>query len=181
MAAALAEGTTILENAAREPEIPDLARLLTAMGARIHGAGTERIEIEGVPELGGARHRIIPDRVEAGTFLVAGAITGGDIVVRDVVPDHLGAVLDKLEATGARLEIGADRIRIQAAGRPRPTDVVTNPFPGFATVVERASGLPTRVPVAPLYVTPLGIARHAPCHVPAPGAGALARARGVPS
>src|SRR5262249_59665184 len=77
MAAALAEGTTILENAAREPEIPDLARLLTAMGARIHGAGTERIEIQGVTELGGARHRIIPDRVEAGTFLVAGAITGG--------------------------------------------------------------------------------------------------------
>jgi UDP-N-acetylglucosamine 1-carboxyvinyltransferase len=133
MAAALAEGTTVLENAAREPEIPDLARLLTRMGARIRGAGTERIEIDGVPELGGARHRIIPDRVEAGTFLVAGAITGGDIVVRDVVPDHLGAVLDKLEATGARLEIGADRIRIQAAGRPRPTDVVTNPFPGFAT------------------------------------------------
>jgi UDP-N-acetylglucosamine 1-carboxyvinyltransferase len=133
MAAALAEGTTVLENAAREPEIPDLARLLTRMGARIHGAGTERIEIDGVPELGGARHRIIPDRVEAGTFLVAGAITGGDVVVRDVVPDHLGAVLHKLEATGARLEVGTDRIRIRAQGRPRPTDVVTNPFPGFAT------------------------------------------------
>jgi UDP-N-acetylglucosamine 1-carboxyvinyltransferase len=133
MAAALAEGTTVLENAAREPEIPDLARLLTAMGARIHGAGSERIEIEGVPELGGARHRIIPDRVEAGTFLVAGAITGGDITVRDLVPDHLSAVLDKLEAIGARLEIGADRVRIRMEGRPRPTDVVTNPFPGFAT------------------------------------------------
>jgi UDP-N-acetylglucosamine 1-carboxyvinyltransferase len=133
MAAALAEGTTILENAAREPEVPDLARLLTAMGARIHGAGTERIEIEGVPELGGARHRIIPDRVEAGTFLVAGAITGGDVTVRDVVPAHLSAVLGKLEATGARLEIGADRVRISAEGRPRATDLVTNPFPGFAT------------------------------------------------
>ena len=133
MAASLAEGTTVLENAAREPEITDLARLLTAMGARIHGAGTERIQIEGVPELGGARHRIIPDRVEAGTFLVAGAITAGDITVRDVVPDHLSAVLDKLEATGARLEVGADRIRITASGRPRPTDIVTNPFPGFAT------------------------------------------------
>src|SRR5581483_429259 len=118
MAAALAEGTTVLENAAREPEIPDLARLLTAMGARIHGAGTERIEIEGVPELGGARHRIIPDRVEAGTFLVAGAITRGDILVRDVMPDHLGAVLDKLEAAGAMLEVGADRIRVRASGRP---------------------------------------------------------------
>jgi UDP-N-acetylglucosamine 1-carboxyvinyltransferase len=133
MAAALAEGTTVLENAAREPEIPDLARLLTAMGARIHGAGTERIEIEGVSELGGARHRIIPDRVEAGTFLVAGAITRGDLTVRDVVPGHLSAVLDKLEATGARLDVGADRIRVCADGRPRPTDVITNPFPGFAT------------------------------------------------
>jgi len=133
MAAALAEGTTVLENAAREPEIPDLARLLTAMGARIHGAGTERIEIEGVTELGGARHRIIPDRVEAGTFLVAGAITGGDVTVRDVVPAHLSAVLDKLEATGARLEVRPDSVRIHAPERPRATDVVTNPFPGFAT------------------------------------------------
>ena len=133
MAASLAEGTTILENAAREPEIPDLARLLTAMGARIHGAGTERIEIEGVPDLGGARHRIIPDRVEAGTFLVAGAITGGDVTVRDVVPDHLSAVLTKLEATGASIEVGADYVRIRMTGRPRPTDVVTNPYPGFAT------------------------------------------------
>jgi UDP-N-acetylglucosamine 1-carboxyvinyltransferase len=133
MAAALAEGTTVLENAAREPEVPDLARLLVAMGARIHGAGTERIEIEGVPELGGGRHRIIPDRVEAGTFLVAGAITGGDVLVHDVRPDHLVAVLDKLEATGARLDVGADRIRVRAPDRPRATDVVTSPFPGFAT------------------------------------------------
>jgi UDP-N-acetylglucosamine 1-carboxyvinyltransferase len=133
MAGTLAEGTTVLENAAREPEIPDLARLLTAMGGRIHGAGTERIEIQGVPDLGGARHRIIADRVETGTFLVAGAITRGDVTVRDVVPAHLGAVLDKLEATGARLEVGADRIRIQGEGRPRPIDVVTNPYPGFAT------------------------------------------------
>ena len=133
MAASLAEGTTILENAAREPEVPDLARLLTAMGARIHGAGTERIEIEGVTDLGGARHRIIPDRVEAGTFLVAGAITGGDVTVRDVVPDHLSAVLTKLEATGASVEAGADYVRIRMTGRPRPIDVVTNPYPGFAT------------------------------------------------
>jgi UDP-N-acetylglucosamine 1-carboxyvinyltransferase len=133
MAATLAEGTTILENAAREPEVPDLARLLTAMGARIRGAGTERIEVEGVAELGGARHRIIPDRVEAGTFLVAGAITRGDVVVRDVVPDHLTAILDKLEAAGARLDVGPDRIRVRAEGRPRPVDIVTNPYPGFAT------------------------------------------------
>jgi UDP-N-acetylglucosamine 1-carboxyvinyltransferase len=133
MAAALAEGTTLLENAAREPEVFDLARLLNAMGAKIRGAGTERIEIEGVRELGGARHRIIPDRVEAGTFLVAGAITGGDVTVRDVVPDHLAAVLAKLEAAGARLDVGTDRIRVHLEGRPRPTDIVTNPFPGFAT------------------------------------------------
>ncbi len=133
MAASLAEGTTVLENAAREPEIPDLARLLTTMGARIHGAGTERIEIEGVRDLGGARHRIIPDRVEAGTFLVAGAITQGDVTVADVVPDHLTAILDKLEASGARLDIGGDRIRVRMEGRPRPTDIVTTPYPGFAT------------------------------------------------
>ena len=133
MAAVLAKGTTVLENCAREPEIPDLARLLTKMGARIQGAGTERIEIEGVRELGGARHRIIPDRVEAGTFLVAGAITGGEVTIREVVPDHLTAVLAKLEATGARVDVGPDWIRVQALDRPRPTDVVTNPFPGFAT------------------------------------------------
>jgi UDP-N-acetylglucosamine 1-carboxyvinyltransferase len=133
MAATLVEGTTVLENAAREPEVPDLARLLIAMGARIHGAGTERIEIEGVSDLGGARHRIIPDRVETGTFLVAGAITRGDLTVRGVVPAHLGAVLDKLEATGARLDVGADWIRVRADGRPRATDLVTNPYPGFAT------------------------------------------------
>jgi UDP-N-acetylglucosamine 1-carboxyvinyltransferase len=133
MAATLAEGTTILDNAAREPEVTDLARLLTTMGARISGAGTERIEIEGVSELGGARHRIIPDRVETGTFLVAGAITGGDVVVRDAVPEHLTAVLDKLEALGALLDVGPDSIRVRLDGRPRPTDIVTNPFPGFAT------------------------------------------------
>ncbi|MGH7268166.1 MAG: UDP-N-acetylglucosamine 1-carboxyvinyltransferase [Candidatus Rokuibacteriota bacterium] len=133
MAATLAEGTTVIENAAREPEVTDLARLLVAMGARIQGAGSERIEIEGVRDLGGARHWIIPDRVEAGTFLVAGAITGGDVTVRDIVPDHLTAVLDKLEAAGTRLEIGSDRVRVRAEGRPGSIDVVTNPFPGFAT------------------------------------------------
>jgi UDP-N-acetylglucosamine 1-carboxyvinyltransferase len=133
MAATLAEGTTVLENAAREPEISDLARLLSAMGARIHGAGTERIEIEGVRDLGGARHRIIPDRIEAGTFLVAGAVTGGDVTLLDVVPGHLGAVLDKLEAAGAGLDVGTDRIRVQGGGRPQATDLVTNPYPGFAT------------------------------------------------
>jgi UDP-N-acetylglucosamine 1-carboxyvinyltransferase len=133
MAATLAEGVTVLENAAREPEIPDLARLLTAMGARIQGAGTERIEIEGVPDLRGARHAIIPDRVEAGTFLVAGAITGGDITLVDVRPDHLVAVLDKLETAGAGLMVDGSRIRLRMDGRPRATDVVTTPYPGFPT------------------------------------------------
>jgi UDP-N-acetylglucosamine 1-carboxyvinyltransferase len=100
MAAALAEGTTVLENAAREPEVADLARLLTTMGARIDGAGTERIEIQGVPEIGGARHRIIPDRIEAGTLLVAGAITGGDVTIAGASPRHLAATLAKLEECG---------------------------------------------------------------------------------
>ena len=106
MAAALASGTTVIENAAREPEVGDLAALLTAMGARIRGAGTARIEIEGVPELGGATHRVVPDRVEAGTLIVAGAITGGDVTVTDLVPEHLSAVLAKLEECGVPLEIG---------------------------------------------------------------------------
>jgi UDP-N-acetylglucosamine 1-carboxyvinyltransferase len=133
MAAALAEGTTVIDNAAREPEVADLARLLGAMGARIDGAGTERIEIEGVPELGGARHRIIPDRIEAGTLLVAGAITGGDVTVTGVVPRHLTATLAKLEECGVAIEVGDDRVRARATGRPAAADVITSPFPGFPT------------------------------------------------
>src|SRR6267378_4606487 len=111
MAATLAEGVTVLENAAREPEVADLARLLTAMGARIEGAGTERIEIEGVNELGGARHRIIPDRIEAGTLLVAGTITGGDVTLTGAAPRHMTAILAKLEECGAALTVDGDRIR----------------------------------------------------------------------
>ena len=134
MAAALAEGTTVIDNAAREPEVADLARLLGAMGARIDGAGTERIEIQGVPELGGARHRIIPDRIEAGTLLVAGAITGGDVTVTGVVPRHLTATLAKLEECGVALEVADDRVRCRrATGRPVAADVITSPFPGFPT------------------------------------------------
>jgi UDP-N-acetylglucosamine 1-carboxyvinyltransferase len=133
MAATLAEGTTVIENAAREPEVVDLARLLAAMGARIDGEGTDRIEVHGVPELGGARHRIIPDRIEAGTFLVAAAITGGDVVVEQVIPRHLTATLAKLEECGAQLTVAADRIRCKGPERPRATDIVTSPFPGFAT------------------------------------------------
>src|SRR5437879_5373955 len=133
MAAAAAEGTTVIENAAREPEVSDLARLLSAMGARIDGAGTSRIEIEGVPTLAGATHRIVPDRIEAGTLIVAGAITHGDVTVSDLVPDHLGAVLAKLEECGVGIEVGSTWVRVRGPERPRPTDVVTRPCPGFAT------------------------------------------------
>jgi len=133
MAAALAEGTTVIENAAREPEVADLARLLSAMGARIQGAGTERIEIEGVPELGGARHRIIPDRIEAGTLLAAAAITGGDITVTGAAPRHLSATLAKLEECGASIEVAGDRVRCQGPARPRAADIITSPYPGFPT------------------------------------------------
>jgi UDP-N-acetylglucosamine 1-carboxyvinyltransferase len=133
MAAALASGTTVIENAAREPEIGDLAALLRAMGARIHGAGTDRIEIEGVTELSGATHRVLPDRIEAGTLIVAGAITRGDVTVTDVVPEHLSAVLAKLEECGVSLDIGPSWVRVRGPERPRPSDVTTSPFPGFPT------------------------------------------------
>jgi len=133
MAAALAEGTTVIENAAREPEVVDLATLLTAMGARIRGAGTPRVEIEGVSELAGTSHRIIPDRIEAGTLIVAGAITGGDVTVTDLVPDHLSALMAKLDECGVDLEVGPTSVRVRAPGRPRAADVTTSPFPGFPT------------------------------------------------
>jgi len=133
MAAALAEGTTVIENAAREPEVIDLATLLTAMGARIRGAGTARVEIEGVVELAGATHRVIPDRIEAGTLIVAGAITGGDITVTDLVPDHLSALMAKLDECGVALEAGPTSVRVRGPERPRAADVITSPFPGFPT------------------------------------------------
>ncbi|MEK7879110.1 MAG: UDP-N-acetylglucosamine 1-carboxyvinyltransferase [candidate division NC10 bacterium] len=133
MAAALAEGTTVIENAACEPEVADLAGLLLAMGAKIEGAGSKRIEIQGVPDLGGARHRIIPDRIEAGTLLVAGAITGGDVTVTGIVPAHLSAVVATLEEAGSKLDGGPDWVRVEGQGRPRPVDVATTVFPGFPT------------------------------------------------
>jgi UDP-N-acetylglucosamine 1-carboxyvinyltransferase len=133
MAAVLAEGTTVIENAAREPEVVDLARLLQAMGATIEGAGTERIEIVGTSELGGCRHRIIPDRIETGTLLVAGAITGGDVTVTNARPRHLSALLAKLEEAGVVVETGEDRVRCRGPERPRPADVITSPYPGFPT------------------------------------------------
>jgi UDP-N-acetylglucosamine 1-carboxyvinyltransferase len=133
MAAACAEGTTVIENAACEPEVTDLARLLSRMGARIDGAGTSRIEIEGVPELGGAQHRVIPDRIEAGTLIVAGAISRGDVTVTDLVPAHLSALLAKLEECGVLLDVGEDSVRVRGTERPRPADIITSPFPGFPT------------------------------------------------
>jgi UDP-N-acetylglucosamine 1-carboxyvinyltransferase len=133
MAAALAKGTTILENAASEPEVVDLARLLNAMGAKVEGAGTATITISGVSALGGAAHRIIPDRIEAGTFAVAAAITGGDVTIHECQPSHLEAITAKLEETGVRIEAGVDTLRVTGRGRPWAVNVRTHPFPGFAT------------------------------------------------
>ena len=133
MAAALAQGTTVLENAACEPEVTDLAELLNAMGGRVEGAGTRTITIEGATRLGGTSHRTIPDRIETGTFAIAGAITGGDVTIRECRPAHLAAVLAKLEEAGVRIERGADYLRVISRGRPRAVNVRTQPYPGFAT------------------------------------------------
>jgi UDP-N-acetylglucosamine 1-carboxyvinyltransferase len=133
MAATLADGVTVLENAAREPEVVDLARCLTAMGARIAGAGTDRITIEGVSALHGARHAIMPDRIETGTFLAAVTATGGDVTVVATQPDALEAVLDKVREAGAQVDVGADTIRIRRSGPLQAINVRTAPHPGFPT------------------------------------------------
>jgi UDP-N-acetylglucosamine 1-carboxyvinyltransferase len=134
MAAALAEGETVMENCAREPEVADLAALLTAMGAKIEGAGTARIRVQGVTSLHGARHRIFPDRIEAGTFLIAGAITGGDLTVTQCKPDHLGAAIAKLQECGATVEIvGDDAVRVRGTGELKAADISTEEYPGFPT------------------------------------------------
>ena len=133
MAATLADGETVLENAAQEPEIPDLAEMLIAMGARIEGHGTSRIRIEGVRELHGAAHRIIPDRIEVGTFLCAVAAAGGDAVLRHARADHLEAVIDKLREAGATIDSGGDWIRIRAGARPRAVGFRTSEYPAFPT------------------------------------------------
>ena len=134
MAAALAEGETVIENAAREPEVVDLANCLAAMGARIRGAGTDKIIIEGVEQLHGASYEVLPERIESGTYLVAGAITGGHVRLRNTRPDHLDAVLAKLEEAGARLGIGDGWIEVDMRGRrPRAVDVRTAPYPAFPT------------------------------------------------
>jgi UDP-N-acetylglucosamine 1-carboxyvinyltransferase len=133
MAACLAEGTTVLENAALEPEVTELCTVLSEMGARISGAGTDRLELEGVPRLAGLRHRVPADRIEAGTLLVSGAITGGDVTVDGARPQHLDAVLAKLREAGVEVEVQGEGIRVRAAGRPRAIPVKTGPYPGFPT------------------------------------------------
>ncbi|CAE6693284.1 UDP-N-acetylglucosamine 1-carboxyvinyltransferase [Nitrospira defluvii] len=133
MAAVLAEGTTVLENAAKEPEITDLADFLVKRGARIAGAGTDMITIEGVTELHGADHDVIPDRIEAGTYLVAGAITGGEVSVERCRPEHLEPLLVKLRESGAELAEEAGRVRLKMNGRLKGTNVRTSPHPGFPT------------------------------------------------
>lgn len=133
MAATLAEGTTVLENAAREPEVVDLANLLIKMGARISGHGTDHIVIEGVPALHGAEHTVIADRIEAGSFLCAVAATGGEIRLTQVAPGTMGATLSKLAQAGLTLELGSDWITAQMKGRPKAVDVRTHEYPGFAT------------------------------------------------
>ena len=133
MAAVLADGESLFENCAREPEVTDLAALLNAMGAKIEGAGTSTIKIKGVSKLHGARHRINPDRIEAGTFLIAGAITGGDLNVDCCNPEHLGALLGKLEACGVKLEVGKENVRVRSGSQLAATDITTEEYPGFPT------------------------------------------------
>ena len=133
MAATLADGETIIENAAREPEVADLAAALVAMGARIEGAGTDRITVRGVRRLDGGEHRVMADRIEAGTFLCAAAATGGDITLTHAQPGTMDATLDKLREAGASIEAGADRIRLSMTRRPRAANVRTAPYPAFAT------------------------------------------------
>src|SRR5262245_57552360 len=133
LAATLAEGTTLIENAAREPEVVDLAHCLTAMGAKIEGAGGATIRIDGVRSLRGAAHRVMPDRIETGTYLAAVAATGGKVRLTDAAPDTLEATLEKLRESGATIRTGADHIDMEADGRPRSVSVRTAPYPGFAT------------------------------------------------
>ena len=133
MAATLAEGETILQNCAREPEVADLAALLNKMGAKIEGAGTATIRVKGVSKLKGAKHRIIPDRIEAGTFLIAGAMTGGDLNIAGCDPAHLGAILGKLKEVGVKTKSTADSVRVMGDNPFAASDMTTEEFPGFPT------------------------------------------------
>jgi UDP-N-acetylglucosamine 1-carboxyvinyltransferase len=133
MAATLADGETVMKNCAREPEVEDLANLLNKMGAQIEGAGTSTIRVKGVDKLHGAKHRIIPDRIEAATFIIAGALTGGDLNVAGCDPGHLGALLQKLAEVGVKTAHSAESIRVMGEGAFRASDMVTEEYPGFPT------------------------------------------------
>ena len=133
MAAAMASGTTVLENPAEEPEIVDLANYLNQMGARVRGAGTNVITIEGVSELHGVQHSVIPDRIEAGTYMIAAAMTGGDVIIENVLPEHQKPLIAKLREAGALVEEDIDRIHVVGSGRLKAVDIKTLPYPGFPT------------------------------------------------
>jgi UDP-N-acetylglucosamine 1-carboxyvinyltransferase len=133
MAAVLAEGTTVIEGAAQEPEVIDLANFLNKMGAKIEGAGTRRIIVEGVKELHGAEHDIIPDRIETGTFLVAGAIAGKGVTLKRAQPEHVQSVTDALTKCGFRIDIKGDSLSVSPNGATTPLELVTEPYPGFPT------------------------------------------------
>lgn len=133
MAAAMAKGTTVLENPAEEPEIVDLANYLNQMGARVRGAGTNVITIEGVEELHGVQHSVIPDRIEAGTYMIAAAMTGGDVIVENVLPEHQKPLIAKLREAGALVEEDIDRIHVVGSGKLKAVDIKTLPYPGFPT------------------------------------------------
>src|SRR5215469_8745373 len=133
MAASLAEGETLMENCAREPEVSDLAALLNKMGAKISGAGTSTIRIQGVSKLRGARHRIIPDRIEAGTFVIAGALAGGDLIVANCDPTHLDALIQKLQECGVKIAKNGESVRVMSPGTLKAADVSTEEYPGFPT------------------------------------------------
>lgn len=133
MAAAMANGTTVLENPAEEPEIVDLANYLNQMGARVRGAGTNVITIEGVSELHGVQHSVIPDRIEAGTYMIAAAMTGGDVIIENVLPEHQKPLIAKLREAGALVEEDIDRIHVVGSGRLKAVDIKTMPYPGFPT------------------------------------------------
>lgn len=133
MAGVLAEGTTVIRNAAKEPEIVDLQNFLNAMGAKIVGAGTDVIRIEGVKELGSVTHTVIPDRIEAGTHLIAGAITHGDVTVANVIPEHLDPLIYKLREVGVQVDVGDDWVRVQSTGVLKGVNIKTMPYPGFPT------------------------------------------------
>ena len=135
--AALADGTTRIENAALEPEVTDLAYFLIAMGAKISGVGTSTIEIEGVDKLHGVEYPMLPDRIEVGTFAIAAAITGGDVLITDVTPEHCSAVFQKLQDTGVKVTPEGNRVRVRSSGSHRATDIKTMPYPGFPTDIQQ--------------------------------------------